>query len=126
MRYAFGRRATGIARAGGLVAVLALGAGSALAQPAFKSGDWGTTDGGAVAVHENLAFDAAFTDAETNEAVFTTGKCSAPKPVGSDIELSCKPNVKAQTYIIVVHPDGTGQVDVIDGGKRHKAATLTK
>ncbi|MBS0296668.1 MAG: hypothetical protein JSR45_10170 [Proteobacteria bacterium] len=126
MRFASGRRAGSIAHACSFAVVLAFGAGSALAQPSFKSGDWGTTDGGAVAVHPDLTFDAAFTDAETNEAVFTTGKCGPPKPVGPDVELSCRPNGKAQTYIIIVHADGTGQLDVVSGGARHKAATLTK
>jgi hypothetical protein len=130
MRFAFGRRAGMLSRALGFVAVLCfvsvLGAHSASAQPTFKSGDWGTADGGAVAVKPDGSFDAAFTDSETSEAVFTTGKVVNRQAAGDSLELTLKPNGKDETYVIVVHADGNAELFRVSGGARHKAAVLTK
>jgi hypothetical protein len=130
MRYALGRRAGVAARALGLFTVFCLvsvlGAHGASAQPTFKSGDWGTADGGSVAIKPDGGFDALFTDSETNEAVFATGKVVDRKPSGDTLELTLKPNGKNETYVIVIHADGNAELFRVSGGARHKAAVLTK
>jgi hypothetical protein len=129
MRQALVRRAASMARA--LVLTTTILASAASAQtPSFKSGDWGTEDGGAVVVRADGAFDLAITDSTTGDSIFSQGKVTARTPT-ADGKLAltlqpAQPNAKVGQFIIEVATDGSGVLFVQAGGSRHQAATLKK
>jgi hypothetical protein len=116
------------ASAAALSAVVLVCMVAAPASAQVTSGSWGTADGGAVSVKPNGTCEAAFTDASNGQSVYAIGKIvnRQTRPDGKT-ELTCKPTTGGGTlYIIVAGADGTGELDVVEGGARHKAADLTK
>jgi hypothetical protein len=109
-------------------AILICGVVAAPASAEVTSGDWGTSDGGAVSVKPNGSCEVAFSDASNGKSVYASGRIvnRQTTPDGKT-ELTCKPRAGGGTlYIIVVGADGLGELDVVEGGARHKGADLTK
>jgi hypothetical protein len=105
---------------------LAFSAGASLSQD-LKSGDWATSDGGVVVVKANGGYDLAITDESNEKSIFSTGKVVDRKVEGGKVVFTLKPAAGSQTFVIEVTADGSGgELYVIEGGSRHKAATLTK
>lgn len=125
MRNALVRRAATLA--GALLLSLFLIVHPAPASAA-ASGSWGTSDGGAVAVKADGSYDMAFTDAETGQSVFSTGRVVSRQTTSDGkVEMTLKPiGGGTTTYVIEVDPDGNGTLYAVEGGARHKAADLTK
>ncbi len=122
-----GGRAAGCARALLVTAFLVFSAGSAAAQ-ASSGGDWGNAAGDAVVIKAG-SFDVAITDIETQASIFSSGKVADRKALpDGGTEFMLKPaSGKVEMFVVDVSADGTkAEVFVVQGGSRHKAASLTK
>jgi hypothetical protein len=91
------------------------------------SGSWGTSDGGAVSVKPGGACEVVFTDTSNGQSVYASGRI-VNRQTTSDgkTEMTCRPAAGGASYVIVIGPDGNGELYVSEGGARHKATDLSK
>lgn len=127
MRKALRLRAASTACAATIALVLAATAGMASAQPTFTSGDWGAPDGGVVVIKANGTYELAITDESNDKSIFSEGKVVDKKPTADGkLALTLKPTVGGGTFVVEVAADGSAELFIVDGGGRHKAASLSK
>ncbi|HWE44764.1 MAG TPA: hypothetical protein VG407_01940 [Caulobacteraceae bacterium] len=119
------------AMAGAFLCAAVLTAGASWAQPSFTEGSWATDDGGAVSIDKSGVFNIAFTDPQTHDNIFSTGKLVSKAPTADGkLELTLKPASPVPggitEWVVDVGADGNGELFAVANGQRRRESALTK